>query len=128
MVRQKDKSEYWPPATDSHSAIVDPTSKKMYIYGGLAKYCPTSNVYIYGFEKGDWSKAEIKGDLPPGRSCHAAVLYNGSMIIYGGLNVDGDPLDDMWELNLATLAWKKIEFAQISAVPAVSVVLYMLLV
>jgi len=100
----------WPQTIDSHSAVIDEKNKKMLIYGGLSKYKTTSDIWEYDITKEEWKKLEVKGKIPEGRSCHAAVLQDNSMFIYGGINEDDDSLGDLWEFNLTTNTWTKIEF------------------
>lgn len=36
-----------------------------------------------------WSRIEQDGEIPKGRAGHCACIYDDSMIIFGGFNLDG---------------------------------------
>ena len=119
---QKEKTETWPPPLDSHSAIADVENKKIYLFGGLAKYQATADTYEFTIETGKWKKLETKGPTPAPRSNHSAAFYNSSMVIYGGINNDGDVLGDMWELNVKTGSWTQTGYKTPGRVPDVCIV------
>jgi hypothetical protein len=104
-----EKKGYWPPPIICHTAILNPETKKMYIYGGLAKYKTSSNLYELDLATLEWKRIETQESSPPPRSSHTAVFYQGAMIVYGGKNADGDMLGDLWELNLTDFTWKQHE-------------------
>lgn len=103
---------YWPPPVASHTAVFNPDTKKMYVYGGLARYKTSANVYELDVVSMEWRRIEAQGPAP--RSSHAAVFYQGTMVVFGGKNVDGDMLGDLWELNLTDFTWKKHEFGEVA--------------
>jgi|GEM_PF-3324194 len=61
------------------------------------------NVLLYR-SSGAWSSLSPTGTLPGTRRDSVAVKYNGKMIIFGG-QTGGTPYNDVWELDLLTLAW-----------------------
>jgi len=106
-----EKKEYWPPALICHTAVLNPETKKMYVFGGLAKYKTSSYLYELDLTTLEWKRIDIQEPSPAPRSSHAAVFYQGAMIVYGGKNADGDMLGDIWELNLTDFTWKQYELA-----------------
>ena len=53
-----------------------------------------------------------KTKTPPPRQDHAAVLYNGSLYVYGGIGPDSKIYDDMWKFDLSTNTWEEIKTEQ----------------
>lgn len=114
-----EKKGYWPPPMSSHTAVINPETKKVYIYGGFIKYSPTSNIHEYNVATNEWNKLTITAPLPPSRSCHAASFFQGSMIVYGGINAEGDLLNDLWIFNIAENTWTNVDFSGSTFSPSV---------
>ena len=51
-----------------------------------------------------WTRQEPAGGCPRPRSGHAAVIFEGNLVVLGGEN-EGGLLDDCHVLNIATLTW-----------------------
>ncbi|XP_018585411.2 host cell factor 2 isoform X1 [Scleropages formosus] len=99
---------------------------KCYLFGGLANDSNDSNSNIprylndfYELElqatsgvKG-WNVPETKNGGPSARESHAAVAYctknshSPRLYIFGGMN--GKRLDDLWQLDIETMAWSTPE-------------------
>lgn len=61
----------------------------MYLFGG--NQCFDNNkkcFYFLDLKTFKWKAVSPKGDIPESRDDHSAVIYDGSMIIFGGF-VDG---------------------------------------
>ena len=57
----------------------------MIIFGGRHLQRSLSNIYSLDFSSLTWTKMEPIGSIPLGRDSHTAVLFNNSlMIIFGG--------------------------------------------
>jgi len=57
----------------------------MYIFGGYDKDTFVSNdLYEFNFNTLTWKKVKTKGRYPKDRYHHSAVVYQGSMYIFGG--------------------------------------------
>ncbi|KAM9672056.1 host cell factor 2 isoform 2-T2 [Trichechus inunguis] len=99
---------------------------KCYLFGGLANESEDSNnnvprylndFYELELQHGSgvvgWSIPVTKGIVPSPRESHTAVIYckkdSGSpkMYVFGGMC--GARLDDLWQLELETMAWSKPE-------------------
>ncbi|XP_037099589.1 host cell factor 2 isoform X1 [Syngnathus acus] len=97
---------------------------KCYVFGGLANVSedPNDNIPrylddLYELELQSvsgarcWSILETKGGGPSARESHTAVAYSGlgspKLFIYGGMQ--GCRLDDLWQLDLNTMAWSLLE-------------------
>ncbi|KAM6984743.1 host cell factor 2 [Aplochiton taeniatus] len=93
---------------------------KCYLFGGLTNDSedPRGNVprYLDDFYELElqsasgvrgWSIPETKGDGPSARESHTSVVYSGAgtpkLYIFGGMN--GQRLNDLWQLDLDSMAW-----------------------
>ena len=45
---------------------------------------------------------------PAARQLYALAVSGPSAIVFGGGGLDGDPLDDLWQLDLDTLTWQEL--------------------
>ena len=48
-----------------------------------------------------WTELQCTGSIPPPRSCHAAILVDGVMYVFGGLKYN-TYLDDLFGLQLSS--------------------------
>ncbi|XP_060101572.1 host cell factor 2 [Heteronotia binoei] len=99
---------------------------KCYLFGGLANESEDSNNNIprylndfyelelqHGSGVMGWSIPVTKGVVPSPRESHTAIIYsrkdsgNPKMLIFGGMS--GCRLNDLWELDIETMAWSKPE-------------------
>jgi hypothetical protein len=94
-----------PPARYGHSAVWGQIwgVGQMIVFGGkdnseeLLDDC-------WRLESNEWYEIDVTGDKPPARWQHIAVWImgdpgeQGKMIIFGGEDEDGTPLDDVWIL------------------------------
>lgn len=103
---------YWPPPVTCHTAVLNPDTRKIYVHGGLVKYKTSPVLYEFDIATTEWKRVDVQEPVPPPRSSHTAVLYQGAMIVYGGKNAEGDALGDLWEFNFTDFAWKQYEATQ----------------
>ncbi|KAK7068074.1 hypothetical protein SK128_013744 [Halocaridina rubra] len=74
---------------------------------------PLDEVPVFDNLTGEWSLKATKQDprlhaYPSPRKCHAAVQRGTDLYIIGG--ADGNEVfDDIWKLNLITLAWSRLD-------------------
>ena len=59
-----------------------------------------------------WSCVGTSGSVPAPRSAHAAAMHEDTTWVYGGCGNDLDTLNDLYELNLRSLTWTKIDTPQ----------------
>jgi hypothetical protein len=66
---------------------------------------------LYSFEMADcrWTKMETKGEAPSPRCGMSVVTDGDKLYIFGGLTSDTKYQSDVYELNLASLRWTKLE-------------------
>ncbi|XP_004082919.1 host cell factor 2 isoform X1 [Oryzias latipes] len=97
---------------------------KCYLFGGMANDSedPNGNVPrylddLYELELQTlsgaraWNIPEAKGSAPPARESHTAVAYSGlgspKLYIFGGMQ--GNRLNDIWQLDLDSMVWSTPE-------------------
>ncbi len=98
------------PALAGHSMVYDPVGQRMLLFGGTADGRRGSDqVYQLRLaggrpESAVWQPLDVSGSPPERRYQHGAVYdsLRRSMWVYGGLKVDGEPLGDLWALDLST--------------------------
>ncbi len=109
-----------PPARVYHTAVYDPTTDSMIVFGG--NNCSTgyfNDVWVLSSANGEggtpaWTQLTPSGTPPPARESASAVYdsVNNIMTLYGG-DVGGSGLGDVWVLSHAngnggTPAWTKL--------------------
>eukprot|EP01080_Neovahlkampfia_damariscottae_P011905 gene11905-5311_t len=85
--------------------------QKLYIFGGeLNSTTNCNSLYQYNLQTKKWKRLKTKGDIPSPRANTSIVLYKEKIICFGGeQQPDWKFLNDIFELNLFTLQWKRIE-------------------
>eukprot|EP01135_Chromosphaera_perkinsii_P005871 Nk52_evm4s370 gene=Nk52_evmTU4s370 len=91
----------------------------LYIFGGLrvlykervqdSEVQYYNDSYSYDISAQEWKRLQTTGDTPSMRESHTGVLYNGSLVVYGGMN--GERLCDAYSLDLHTLEWKHLKYS-----------------
>jgi len=74
---------------------------KLYIHGGVAKnHEMLDDLWAFDVAKKEWAKMQTGTTKPPARYGHAATpLDDGSVVLTGGMDKDGNSLKDAWKLN-----------------------------
>jgi hypothetical protein len=107
-----------PDARSFHSAIYDPTAKRMLIFGGRqaslsgsveANTKVMNDVWSYSTESNSWSQV-VTTNSPPARYLHAAAYDSkrNRMLIFGGKDGTGTRLSDLWALNFSDMSWSQV--------------------
>ncbi|CAK9103053.1 unnamed protein product, partial [Durusdinium trenchii] len=61
-------------------------------------------------EVGEWTQLECKGELPPARFRHSAILWGDELVIFGGQGkLASGYMGDLWSLDLKTQIWKQLK-------------------
>jgi len=81
----------------------------MIVFGGWNGFTKKwfNDVYSFNFDTSTWRKIEAKGDIPPQRTSHTAVVKGNSMYVFGGFS-GSDYLNDFYEFNLETETWTNL--------------------
>ena len=98
-----------------HSAVV--WQDQLVVFGG--RFCPrpdvcledrliTNQIHSLNLKTSEWTLLKPKGDVPEPRGAHSAVLWQGKMIIFGGVSdtsgVD-EFLNETWAFDLTKSQW-----------------------
>ena len=116
-----------PPRTGHSMTLV---GDKLVVFGGFSKGVFTNNVYTYDILENSWkdnkeqhekdneimdeggavmATEETSASYPEPRINHSQVTIDTSIVIYGGVDKDGNCFDDIWMFNLISNFWKKIQ-------------------
>lgn len=99
-----------------HAAVA--INKCIYIHGGQclvnrstkSEFESTDDLYCLDTTSLTWTYIKPQGgEVPAPRNSHTAVIINGNIVIYGGANSKVGPLGDLWEFNVRTNTWRKIQ-------------------
>lgn len=98
------------PALAGHSMVYDPEARRMLMFGGTWDgRRGTDEVYTLSLGGGSpesaiWEPLTVSGVRPERRFNHGAAYdpARHAMIVFGGLKVDGEPLNDTWALDFSS--------------------------
>lgn len=88
-----------PPPRRDHQAWLE-GSDRMYVYGGIGETGPLNDLWVYNINTNNWTEIFYTGVQPPARYGHATTTTgNGTKLILGGKDVDGNKLNDFYKIN-----------------------------
>ncbi|KAF9948232.1 hypothetical protein BGZ72_009832 [Mortierella alpina] len=100
------------PLMHHTATFVDGNINGLVVLGGLAPsgVIGLGSAFIFSSTNSSWSTQTLSGGPPPARFGHTAVNDGtGTIYVYGGMpSTNGAPLNDVFALDTATWAWKKI--------------------
>lgn len=104
-----------PKARVRHSAVWDPTSREMLLFGGYqdpAGY--SSELWSYRPEERRWMLRGVDGATPQPRARHSAVWdpRSGRMLVFGGFMGGVEHLGDLWAYDPADDRWAELKTGQ----------------
>ena len=93
-----------------HTAVVDDTGGKMYVFGGSNPDGSYRNDLLsYDLNTQQWENIAVQGDLPSPRAFHVSVYEANKIKISGGRGYNSSgvltDLDDVWEFNTVAVKW-----------------------
>ncbi len=95
-----------PSAREGHSMVT--IDSLVYLFGGQDNSKSIFNhITVYDPAIQEWMNEEPITQLPPARTGHKAIAYNGKMYVFFGMG-SGGALDDVWEYNPQTKEWTHI--------------------
>lgn len=106
-------NEIEPSPRVQHTCVNAPGSKSMVLFGGYTRNM-VNDVWMFNYENLEWAEMKCNGNIPSKRSGHTSVVFNESMIVYGGNCVGPDGKNrlcglDIYELDLRTWVWRVID-------------------
>lgn len=79
--------------------------KKIFVFGGFRELVYESDFHIVDLDSLQITRPQF--DIQPsGRVGHVFAYHNGKILLWGGYN--GDWLNDLWILDIATMTWREI--------------------
>lgn len=104
-----------PTPRSGHSAVFDGGSGRMWVFGGDDGVGPRNDLWglirtsIDPGERFTWATACDTCNLrPPPRSRHSAVMHGDTMVVFGGKDVSGAALGDVWRYLRSRNRWQQL--------------------
>ncbi|CAG9854868.1 unnamed protein product [Phyllotreta striolata] len=101
------------PCLQEHTAIAYRDS--IYVFGGEVGFSNGTEtpLWVYDIKLNSWKKKKAKKGVstPKGRRGHTALVYNGSMLIYGGYQDLKGSTNELWAYHFETDSWHLISTA-----------------
>ncbi|KAG8572973.1 hypothetical protein GDO81_012234 [Engystomops pustulosus] len=73
-----------PEARTGHTAVFDPESQRIYVFGGSKNRKWFNDVHILDTAAWRWRSVEAQGKVPP-LSYHTCSLFRGELFVFGGV-------------------------------------------
>jgi N-acetylneuraminic acid mutarotase len=104
-----------PASRQGHTWTVDPDMGVAYLFGGLATTDGNSpgstlgDLWAYDLGADTWTRVLVTGPAPSPRSGHVAAWIDGfGLVVIGGRDAEGSPLDDSWRFDPSTSSWQPL--------------------
>jgi Galactose oxidase, central domain len=84
------------------TAVVDGSSRLVYVIGGHDGEAPLADVHVLDVERFSWTSMSVLGQAPPGREGASADMVGPYVVWGGGIAVSGhtpEVLADVWALH-----------------------------
>ena len=79
----------------------------MFLFGGSNSAIENKNLYTLDFKQYKWEIFNTRGDVPFSRDEHSAVIYESSMVIFGGF-VKGERVNEVYKYYFKENRWEKV--------------------
>jgi outer membrane protein assembly factor BamB len=102
-----------PPSTRTYCASAyDAAGDRLIIFGGCFEYTFFNDVWELDLTTGSetWQMLSPSGTSPAPREAATSIIdpVNNRMIVFGGYDLTTSARNDVWELDLTTLAWTQL--------------------
>ncbi|XP_041056084.1 leucine-zipper-like transcriptional regulator 1 isoform X2 [Carcharodon carcharias] len=98
----------------SHSAAVH--RRGMYLFGGLVGLVEQNDFWKWDFNNGIWSRIRARSG-PHQLVGHSAVVYQDSMLIFGGGRDHNNSDNSLWKFHLKAQTWERLNPATDTSPP-----------
>ncbi|XP_022061450.1 kelch repeat-containing protein [Acanthochromis polyacanthus] len=82
-----------PEARIGHTAIYDPDSKRIFVFGGSKNKKWFNDVHILDTQSWKWTMVEARGNVPP-LAYHSCSMFQGELFVLGGVFPRPNPEPD----------------------------------
>lgn len=62
-----------------------------------------------------WEIVNARGEIPSSREDHSAVIYEGSMVIFGGFTINGERSNEIYRYYFKDNKWEKVSVLGLDA-------------
>jgi len=89
-----------PDPREGATGVYIPGSGKIFFVGGNAGSVKLGEVWFLNLERPTWGRVYPDGEIFPDRTSHTMIYdaYNSRLIVFGGLDTNGQGLSDTWSL------------------------------
>jgi len=89
-----------PDPREGAAGVYIPGSGKIIFVGGNAGSVKLGDVWFINLERPTWGRVYPEGGVFPARTSHTMIYdtYNSRLIVFGGLDINGQGLNDTWSL------------------------------
>ena len=105
-------AEIAPPARAGHASAYDVQHRRLIVFGGKVDGPLRNDVWVLSLSgQPRWDRLRPAGEPPSPRSGSAAAYdeLRDRLLLFGGRDTSGQPLDDLWELTFhGRPAWSRI--------------------
>jgi len=116
QVKQLNHSENIIPCPRAHAAAAFHESKReIYVFGGI-KFFGTKgylhDLWKFNLDSCAWeevTKNSVGKTCPPLIAGHSAVVSGNHLLIFGGNDMDGKYINDIWQFDFDTTEWRKLD-------------------
>ncbi|XP_068231016.1 uncharacterized protein [Palaemon carinicauda] len=95
-----------PTGRRAHTAVI--AGESMIIYGGYQDLRGSSaELWSFNLKDETWTQLASRGEQPPARHAHSAVLHDNQMWVYGGMT-DLQERNDFWRYDTVGRTWTQM--------------------